>query len=614
MPGHGVWMSEDPAASDQASARGAQELAVEAIRAGDSERAARLLREALDLAPDAPDLLCNYGAALQALGRPDEAADSYRRAVAVGGEPAALLQYNLGTALAQAGDYAGAEAAYRAALAHDSEHVEAHGNLGVLLYQLGKFDEAAAVLAHATTLSPEGVQLRCNLGATLCALGDGCAAEAAYREACALAPESAQAHTGLAAALILQDQHDAAIVALERALAIDPTAAEPRQQLAAVFGRQRSLEKAEAIYRSLIERMPDDAWSHNGLGAVLEAQERRDEAQAAFARALALSPDWADAHYNLGVSLERSGQLERAAASYSAALERAPEHVLAINNLAGVHRALGNIEDAGRMYEHAARLAPHDEVATHLAAAMAGQTTERAPAGYVRKVFDDYADRYDGHMRETLEYRAPEALGAAIAAAFGEGRVGIGPSARRADVAPGARRADVAPSARRADVAIDLGCGTGLLGRAVSGYVEHLVGVDLSPRMVELARASGVYDELIEGDIIDYLSGREAASCELVMAADVLIYLGDLSALFAAVGRALRVGGVWAFSVEEHAGDEAYILRDTARYAHARPYLERLAEDAGLVCRAWQEVTLRLERGDPVLGLLGIIERPAADG
>ncbi|GAB4561063.1 MAG: tetratricopeptide repeat protein [Haliangiales bacterium] len=598
-------MSEDPAASDRASARGAQELAVEAIRAGDCERAARLLREALELAPDAPDLLCNYGAALQALGRPDEAADSYRRAVAVGGEPAALLQYNLGTALAQAGDYAGAEVAYRAALAHDSDHVEAHGNLGVLLYQLGKLDEAAAVLAHATTLSPEGVQLRCNLGATLCALGDGRAAEAAYREACALAPESVQAHTGLAAALILQDQHDAAIVALERALAIEPTAAEPRQQLAAVFGRQRSLEKAEEIYRSLIERMPEDAWSHNGLGAVLEAQERRDEAQAAFARALALSPEWADAHYNLGVSLERSGQLERAVASYSDALERAPEHVLAMNNLAGVHRALGNIEDAGRLYEHAARLAPHDEVATHLAAAMAGQTTVRAPAGYVRKVFDDYADRYDGHMRETLDYRAPEALGAAIAAAFGEGRVGVGPDEGRVGVGP---------SARRAGVAIDLGCGTGLLGRAVSGYVEHLVGVDLSPRMIELARASGVYGELIEGDIIDYLSGREAASCELVMAADVLIYLGDLSALFAAVGRALRVGGVWAFSVEEHAGDEAYILRDTARYAHARPYLERLAEDAGLVCRAWQEVTLRLERGDPVPGLLGVMERPAADG
>ena len=563
-----------------------QDLAVEALRAGDIERAASLLSEALESAPDDSSLLCNYGAALQALGRAHEAAEIYRRAVAAGGEPAALLQYNLGTALAQAGDLPGAEAAYRAALARDSELVEAHGNLGVLLYQLGKFDEAASVLAHAATLSPDGVHLRCNLGATLCALGDGPAAEAVYREACTLAPESVQAHTGLAAALIIQDQHDAAIAELDRALAIDPTATEPRQQLAAVLGKQRALEKAEVIYRSLIERMPDDAWSLNGLGTVLEAQERRDEAQALFIRALERRPDWADAHYNLGVSFERSGQLERAVVSYSAALEHSPDHLMAIKNLAGVHRTLGHIADAGRLYERAASLMPDDEVATHLAAAMAGQSTARAPAGYVRKVFDDYAARYDGHMLETLAYRAPEALGAAITSAFGDRRFGV---------------------------AIDLGCGTGLVGRAVCACVDHLVGVDLSPRMVELASTSAVYDELIEADVIDYLNGRDAASCDLIVAADVLIYLGDLSALFVAVGRALKAGGIWAFSIEEHAGGEPYILLDTARYAHNRSHLERLASDAGLVCRTWQDVALRLERGAPVPGLIGVVQRPVAN-
>lgn len=563
-----------------------QDRAVEALRAGEFERAASLLSEALESAPEDLDLLCNYGAALQALGRPDEAVEIYRRAAAAGGEPAALLQYNLGTALAQAGDLPGAEAAYRAALARDSQFAEAHGNLGVLLHRLGKFDEAASVLAHAATLSPESVHLRCNLGATFCALGDGPAAEAAYREACALAPESVQAHTGLAVALTIQGQRDAAIAEIDRALTIDPTAAEPRQQLAAVLGNQREFEKAEVIYRSLIERMPDDAWSLNGLATMLEARGRRDEAQALFVRALELRPDWADAHYNLGVSLERSGQLERAVVSYSAALEHSPDHVMAIKNLAGVHRALGHIADAGRLYERATSLMPDDEVATHLAAAMTGQSTTRAPAGYVRKVFDDYAARYDGHMLESLAYRAPEALGAAIASASGDRRFGV---------------------------ALDLGCGTGLVGRAVCACVDHLVGVDLSPRMVELASASAVYHELIEADVIDYLNGRDAASAELIVAADVLIYLGDLSALFAAVGRVLKAGGVWAFSVEEHAGGEPYILRDTARYAHGRSHLERLASDAGLACRTWQNLDLRLERGAPVPGLIGIMQRPAGN-
>ncbi len=81
--------------------------------------------------------------------------------------------------------------------------------------------------------------------------------------------------------------------------------------------------------------------------------------------------------------------------------------------------------------------------------------------------------------------------------------------------------------------AIDLGCGTGLAATAFARNVDHFAGVDLSPRMIEKARATGLYAELEVDDMLQGLRGKPEASAELILAADAMVYVADLAPVLA---------------------------------------------------------------------------------
>src|SRR3954451_12089357 len=106
---------------------------------------------------------------------------------------------------------------------------------------------------------------------------------------------------------------------------------------------------------------------------------------------------------------------------------------------------------------------------------------------------------------------------------------------------------------------LDLGCGTGLAGAAFRAHVDWLIGVDLSPRMVEEARKKGLYDRLAVGDISPFLAGNAGRSAHLVIAADVFAYVADFANVCAAAARVLSDGGVFGFTVETHDGDGAIV-------------------------------------------------------
>src|SRR5262249_38928289 len=150
-----------------------------------------------------------------------------------------------------------------------------------------------------------------------------------------------------------------------------------------------------------------------------------------------------------------------------------------------------------------------------------------------RAVFDQYAPRFDSALVEGLAYRGPQRLLEAV------GRV----------------RAPLPDAAF--DTMLDLGCGTGLAGAAFRTQVRHLTGVDLSPGIVAQARAKGIYDRLETGELVEFLDAERAARrrYDLVIAADVFVYLFDLAPVVRAVAHALSPGGLFAFTVETHGGD-----------------------------------------------------------
>jgi len=197
----------------------------------------------------------------------------------------------------------------------------------------------------------------------------------------------------------------------------------------------------------------------------------------------------------------------------------------------------------------------------------------------VRALFDQYAEEFDHLLTDKLHYRAPTLLIKEIRRAFGTGPFEC----------------------------YDAGCGTGLMGASLQGMAKRLVGSDLSPGMIERAKARGIYDALTVGDFVTELAASPVAY-DLVTAADVLVYIGDLAPAFAAVARALRPGGGFAFTVERGAG-ESWTLGESGRYAHSDAYLRSLAAMNGFDVAVLDEASTRDDRGAPVPGSVCVLRK-----
>jgi predicted TPR repeat methyltransferase len=328
---------------------------------------------------------------------------------------------------------------------------------------------------------------------------------------------------------------------------------------------------------------------HSNLGSSYRALGRLDEAIASFRQALALKHDYADAHYNLGVALSDRGELDEAAACFRTAIALQPDHVSAHHNLGVVCKAAGKPDEALACWHRVVALQPDHCIAQHLIAAMTGAASERAPDQYVIHVFDDCADSFDAHLVEQLRYDAPLRLAACLA-----------------QLSP--------PPAAGWDV-LDLGCGTGLVGAALAHQARHLVGVDLSAAMLAQAQARSLYQRLERCELLSMMQDEPPASYDVIAAADVFIYVGNLDGVVREANRLLRRGGLFAFSVEAFEpesladGASGYRLTPSGRYAHSTVYLDRLAATHDFRCLGMRQARLRLEEGKPVQGWLAVWEK-----
>ena len=263
-------------------------------------------------------------------------------------------------------------------------------------------------------------------------------------------------------------------------------------------------------------------------------------------QALEIAPDWAEGRFALADALDAAGDSTRAIAAYRAYLASDPADSMG--------------------------------AAVRLALLAATPPPPALPDAYVKRLFDEYAPRFDAALTERLGYRAPERLSAVLAA---EGR--------------------------RFACLLDLGCGTGLAGVAVRSLTDRLVGVDLSPGMIAEAHRKAIYDDLTVAEMVRYLA-RGSDTCDAVIAADVLVYVGDLAAVFIAVAARLSDGGVFAFTVQRGDGD-GFTLGAEHRYSHSRAYVTSTAVAASFDIMQISDDVFRQEKGKDVPGLLAVLRR-----
>ncbi|MEJ0026745.1 MAG: methyltransferase [Rhizomicrobium sp.] len=304
-----------------------------------------------------------------------------------------------------------------------------------------------------------------------------------------------------------------------------------------------------------------------------------EAALAAAREAAALNPNVPQTLIALGDALRAAGHLPAAISELHRALRLDPASVAARFKLGLAWLEAGEAEKALEQFG-ALEAADVPELAAQIARAEAIRAQPRSDAGYVRHLFDQFSSDYDARMRGQLSYQAPEILRAL------------------ADlVMPGAHDLEI----------LDLGCGTGLAGAAFADLAAALDGIDLSPAMIAKAGARKLYRALAVGDI-ETAPGGEVY--DLVLAADTLVYLGDLRAVFRATAERLKPGGFFLFTVERTERD-GFDLGPKRRWRHSETYLREAASESGFDVAGLVAASPRAEANVPVEGLAVALTKPA---
>jgi len=335
---------------------------------------------------------------------------------------------------------------------------------------------------------------------------------------------------------------------------------------------------AEYVLGELVRLNPQYADAHCVRGIALTKLGRRAEALTCFERAISLRPDSVEAISNYGTTLSEMGENERDLVELDRALAIDPRHTGSWNNRGNVLKAMKRLEEAVECYSRALESDPSFQLAADnrdFVLFLLGRL-KRCPAGFTKQLFDEFSAQFDQTMVGRLNYRGPEILRSLVDRFL--------------------------PSPESPQQIFDLGCGTGLAGIAFSDFGNGRVidGIDLSPRMLEACRARGVYRELRLDDLETELT-RPGMQYDLILAADSMVYLGDLSVCFAGVVNRLAPGGHFAFTVEAADGT-GWVQAPTNRFCHSEQYLRDEAAASGLAVIALERCIIRDEHTVPVAG------------
>jgi predicted TPR repeat methyltransferase len=483
----------------------------------------------------------------------------------------------------QQGRYVQAQDLYRQVLAAEPRQFDALHLLGVTLRQTGDVDGAIAMIRQAIALDPGQASAHCNLGVAMLDAGRAEEAVACYDTAVTLNPGYAMAYGNRGNALRKLGRPDDALFSYDKALLLAPASAEVLCNRAIVLHELGRNEEALLSATRALESKPRYAEAHTACGNILQALQRFEEAVDSYSIAIELLGNAnvaqrAEAYCNRGTALQRLHAFEEALRDYDRAVGMQAEYAQAHYYRGNVLRAMNRLTDAAAAYE-TAKVHGHDpnQVRFALASVGKGEAPASAPDGYVKELFNQYADHFDEHLQDVLGYRMPEYIGAALQM--------CGP------------HADL--------VTIDLGCGTGLCADYLRPMSKRLIGVDLSDQMLEKARGRGQYDELVCADMVDFLR-QQSESCDLIVAADVFVYVGDLEPIFGEVRNKLRGRGVFCLSVEVGDGVN-FVLQPSNRYAHSASYIRQLAAANGFELISLESKSVRRENLEDLEALVVVL-------
>lgn len=380
-------------------------------------------------------------------------------------------------------------------------------------------------------------------------------------------------------------QSDKAISLIEKSLSINPKQPAALNNLGNMYRLHDRQENAEQAYWAAIRFDSGHADSWRNLADIQRQKEDPVAAIKSLKIALTFDPDNFSARHWLGMLLAGMGAFEDAADVFLASVRDdaySPGNVIIYADLLSHY---GKPDLALELVQEWQKKDPDNALAAHHVEAHSGAVSERASDHYVREVFDNFADSFETTLKG-LDYDAPATISALVKQIHSDKRIGC---------------------------VVDLGCGTGLLGDLLKPDVDRLVGVDLSPKMLDHARQKMVYDSIFESEIAAFLQSGNEAPFDLITAAEVMNYIGDVQPVIDAAADTLKPGGLFigTFEVLDGGSGTGFKLLSNGRYAHQETYLKTVWEAAGLDHVETRRIPLRKNFDEPVEGFLITLRKPA---
>lgn len=523
-----------------------------------------------------PDLVAAYynkGIALQSLNRHEDAAAAFNAVIRLEPDFENINQVLADVFFALNNDKS-ALSYYLKILKTEPENTYVLYKIGSLHLKEIKYHEAEGCFRQIILLKPNNPEALFSLGSALQLQGELDAAEKYYNQAIELRPDYFLAYNNLGILYKERKKFDVAINFFSKAVSYKADYAEAYNNLGYAYQILEKYDQALVAYKKLIKLKPNDSEAHYSLGLQYEALGRYSLAREHFSQASLMDADNIRYLYVLARVLSLEKKYDEAISYYERILEKDDSFIDAYISMGKVSLESGNRMLATDSFKRAVMKQPDHVTANYYLAELDPEhETTKSQNQYIEVLFDEYADSFEKDLTKKLSYKTPGVV-------YNEVKRFL--------------------HSDRDLVIFDLGCGTGLCGELFRPYARRLVGIDLSSKIIAKARSKSIYDELYVDEITIAL-GKEINDVDLILAADVFVYIGDLKAIFESVCRVLKPDGLFSFSVEHKSGEQ-YAIQGNGRYSHSVEYIKHLANSMELQLLSHTPSVLRKELGIDVQG------------
>ena len=485
-------------------------------------------------------------------------------------------------------------------------------------YHQQNFKKAIPLFEKLLELSPtKNINLLTNLANAYDYIGDKKQAINLYKQALNLAPNSAVIMCNMGGSLYELKQYKEAQKYLKKSLEINPINSYAHLNLGNVYDAIGEKKLACKHYNEAIKYKNDYSLAYCNMGNILYELEKYDEAIKYCKKAISLDNKDTSSYLTLGNIFDTKEDFRQAIFYYKECLKLDSNYVLAYNNIASVYEKIGDNknaeicfwktllldgdnnenhlnygyllydiivnEDKQIAHNHCKKWLkkfPNNPIVKHMTSSIYNdKKITNSAREYVEGLFDSFASDFDDSLSQ-IDYKAPFYIGDKIK--------------------------DIYIKTTDNKLAIlDAGCGTGLCGKYIKNTLKnaHLIGVDLSSNMLKEAKKKSYYDNLIHQDLLEYLDNNKN-HFDLITSADVLTYFGGLEELIKSFYESIKSGYLLLTITKNNTNNNDFYLHPSGRFRHSQKYLDNLLKEHGFTDIRSEEVILRYEADEEVVGFI----------